>query len=191
MNLGEGPDFPLLQDFFLASAGRRSAAFVEGEVFGAEVVFFPSAHPLRAQIIGRCELAVPDPALPAADPLEAYVRALGREPWLSDVPLALSEGRLALAEDGSVWWRGAARSLPVLGSEVPKVAFGLSLRRGGDDLGRASGGMLQAETPPGRIGLHGRAPVADSGRGAVALDDRGRGRPAGSSADRGSKCRRG
>jgi hypothetical protein len=155
LNRGKGPDFALLQDFFPASAGRRSAAFVEGEVFGAELVFYPSAHPLRAQILGRCDVGNPDPTPVETDPLAAYARALGCEPWLSEVPLALPEGRLAQAEDGSVWWQGAARVLPVLAAEVPVIALGLSLQRAAMIWDGHMGRMLQAETPMGRIGFHG------------------------------------
>ncbi|NJS38371.1 MAG: SWIM zinc finger family protein [Rhodobacteraceae bacterium] len=92
-NPGAGPGFALLQDYFPASAGRRSAAFAEGEAFGAELVFYPSAHPLRAQIATRLETVSPDPTPPAADPLAAYVEALGREPWLIEVPLDMTFAR--------------------------------------------------------------------------------------------------
>lgn len=155
-NRSEGPAFALLQDFFPASAGRRSAAFVEGEAFGAELVFFPSAHPLRAQIVQRCEVGSvgPPPAAPL-DPLEAYAAALTREPWVTEVPLRLPAGRLAQAEDGAIWWQGGARALPVLAAEVPEVALGLPLERGAMLWDDHQGRMLEAETPLGRIGFHG------------------------------------
>lgn len=96
----EGPAFALLQDHFLASARRRSAAFAEGDAFGAELVFYPSAYPLLAQIVQRCEVgnAVVQPVL-VNDPLESHALALGREPWVTEVPLMLPEGRLAVADD--------------------------------------------------------------------------------------------
>lgn len=154
-NRGEGPPFALLQDYFPVSAGRRSAAFVEGETFGAELVFYPSAHPVRAQIVQRCEVgAASAPAVPD-DPLEAYVAALGREPWMAELPLTLPEGRLAKAEDGALWWQGRARALPVLAADVPEVAFGLSLSRAVMLWDGHQGRMLEAETPIGRIGFHG------------------------------------
>ena len=154
-NRGAGPAFALLQDYFPASAGRRSAVFVEGEVFGAELVFFPSAHPLRAQIVDRREVAAT--ALPAApqDPLDAYTVALGREPWIAEVPLVLPEGRLAEAEDGAIWWQSEARALPVLAADVPVVALGLPLLRAAMVWDGHQGRMLEAETPLGRIGFHG------------------------------------
>ena len=155
VNRSEGPAFALLQDFFPASAGRRSAAFVEGEAFGAELVFYPSAHPLRAQIVQRCEVGTSAPPPAPQDPLEAYAAALGREPWVTEVPLVLPEGRLAEADDGAIWWQGGARALPVLASDVPAVALGLPLRRGAMVWDGHMGRMLEAETPLGRIGFHG------------------------------------
>lgn len=154
-NRSEGPAFALLQDFFPASAGRRSAAFVEGEVFGAELVFYPSGYPLRAQIVHRCDAG--SLAMPPApqDPLEAYAAALGREPWVTEVPLMLPEGRLAEAEDGAIWWQGSARALPVLAADVPAVALGLPLLRAAMIWDGHLGQMLEAETPLGRIGFHG------------------------------------
>ncbi len=154
-NHGEGPTFALLQDYFPASAGRRSAAFVEGEAFGAELVFFPSAHPLRAQIVQRCDVDTSAQPTVPEDPLESYAVALGREPWIAEVPLILPEGRLAQAEDGAIWWQGGARALPVLGSDVPAVALGLPLQRGAMVWDGHMGRMLEAETPLGRIGFVG------------------------------------
>ncbi len=142
------------QSTWLVNLGN-GPAFAEGEIFGAELVFYPSAHPLRAQILGRCDIAPAEPPLPEADPLVAYARVLGREPWLSEVPLALPEGRLLQAEDGSVWWQGAARALPVTAAEVPPVALGLPLQRAAMLWDGHLGRMLQAETPLGRIGFHG------------------------------------
>lgn len=154
-NRGDGPAFALLLDHFPASAGRRSAAFVEGEVFGAELAFFPSAHSLRAQIVQRCTAdMVPDRTLPP-DPLEAYTDALSHEPWIAEVPLHLPEGRLAQAEDGAIWWQGRVRALPVLAADVPAVALGLPLQRAAMIWDGHLGRMLDAETPLGRIGFHG------------------------------------
>ncbi len=154
-NHSEGPAFALLQDYFPASAGRRSAAFVEGEVFGAELVFYPSAHPLRAQIVKRCDVAATEASPAPQDPLDAYTAALAREPWVAEVPLTLPEGRLAQAEDGAIWWQGAARSLPVLAADVPAVALGLPLGRSAMIWDGHLGRMLEADTPLGRIGFDG------------------------------------
>jgi hypothetical protein len=154
-NQGPGPTFALLQDFFPASAGRRNAAFVEGETFGAELVFFPSAHPLRVQIVQRCDVGASAPPPVPQDPLDAYALALGLEPWVIDVPLMLPEGRLAQAEDGTIRWQGVHRALPVLAAEVPEVALGLTLHRAALVWDGHLGRMLEAEPPLGRIGFHG------------------------------------
>lgn len=155
-NLGMGPGFALLQDYFPASAGRRSAAFAEADTFGAELVFYPSAYPLRAQISARVDMpTAASPHAAAADPLTAYAEALTREPWLIEVPLALPEGRIATAADGGLWWQSAARALPVAAADVPEFLLGLPLHHAAMLWDGHIGRMLDAETPFGRIGFHG------------------------------------
>ncbi|WP_354267359.1 SWIM zinc finger family protein [Bradyrhizobium ottawaense] len=46
-----GPRFAMLLDFFPASAGRRGSVFTPGERFHGELVFYPSAQPLRALLV--------------------------------------------------------------------------------------------------------------------------------------------
>ena len=158
-NRGEGPGFALLQDYFPASAGRRSAAFAEGDLLRATLVFYPGPYPLRAQIAAREDLTGTEAgaALPpaATDPLLAYGAALAREPWLIEVPLALPEGRIAEAADGALWWQGAARALPVVAADVPDFVLGLPLQRGAMLWDGWQGRMLDADTALGRVGFHG------------------------------------
>ena len=111
--------------------------------------------PKVMQIVQRCEVSVAAQPPAPQDPLDAYALALGREPWITEVPLLLPEGRLAEAEDGAVWWQGRARALPVLASDVPAVALGLPLGRAAMVWDGHLGRMLEAETPLGRIGFHG------------------------------------
>jgi uncharacterized protein DUF5691 len=81
------------------SAGPSASPFTAGEVLKGEVVFYPSAAPLRGQLATREAAAsgdIPWPALPAGlhTPLSAYDTALARQPWLERWPLAAAQLRL-------------------------------------------------------------------------------------------------
>jgi hypothetical protein len=101
----------LLLDFVPVSTAATASAFIAGEMFSAELVFYPSATPLRAQLASRsasAPLAWPDlpDGLDAA--LGAYEAALAAQPWIDSWPLAarglaveqIEPGRLGLG-DGS------------------------------------------------------------------------------------------
>ena len=85
------PLFALLVDFVPVSTGASAPPFVPGEVFGGEVVFYPSATSLRAQLATRTPVAdrmswprVPPGLAPA---LSAYEGALAAQPWLEHWPI--------------------------------------------------------------------------------------------------------
>jgi hypothetical protein len=85
----------LLIDFVPVSVGPAASPFTPGETLKGEVVFYPSAMPLRGQLATR-EAASPDiawPALPQGlqPALVTYETALARQPWLERWPLAASE----------------------------------------------------------------------------------------------------
>lgn len=104
---GHAQRFAVLQDFFPASAGRRSAAFVPGERFHAELVFYPARRPLRAVIATRAdagEAVLPWPAA-SDDPFVDYLDCRQQAPWRIDVPLLLPAGRVAEEPSGRAWWR--------------------------------------------------------------------------------------
>lgn len=129
------PRFALLLDFFPASAGRRSGAFAPGDRFKARLVFYPSRNPLRALVAERLGDASPG-AWPAfaggaeTDPLAAYSVFQDKTPWLSDCPLILPAGAIALDERDGAWWQAAndphGIALPVAGS-VNQTLLGLNL----------------------------------------------------------------
>lgn len=113
MNLAAGPQrFAVLLDFFPASAGRRSGAFVPGERFTAELAFYPAQMPLRAVIAKRDESRdVPDAranAWPdaAADPLAELAEQALAAPWRIEMPLLLPAGRIGAEASGRAWCRG-------------------------------------------------------------------------------------
>jgi SWIM zinc finger len=108
----------LLIDFVPVSSGPAGSPFTAGETLSGEVVFYPSAAPLRAQlatrIAGSPTLAWPElpEGLDAA--LGEYEAALARQPWLERWPLAargiaverIAPHQLALADHNG-------RALPI------------------------------------------------------------------------------
>jgi hypothetical protein len=89
---GDAPRVALLIDFVPVSTGPAGSPFTVGEALSGEVVFYPSAAPLRAQLATRSPVS-PTAAWPELpDSLEAalgeYEAALARQPWLERWPLA-------------------------------------------------------------------------------------------------------
>ncbi|MBB4364581.1 hypothetical protein GGD65_005641 [Bradyrhizobium sp. CIR18] len=153
-----GPRFAMLLDFFPASAGRRGSVFTPGERFHGELVFYPSAQPLRALLVRRdAAHEMPAPAWPAPDDTlsEALTRPLLAEPWMIDIPLLLPQGRIARDAAGHTWWRSAdgLATLPVA-SEVNGILCGTDLTRTAAIWSGNRLAILAAQTPWGRIGGH-------------------------------------
>ncbi|WP_018317636.1 SWIM zinc finger family protein [Bradyrhizobium sp. WSM2793] len=153
-----GPRFAMLLDFFPASAGRRGSGFTPGERFHGELVFYPSAQPLRALLVRRdAAHEMPAPAWPAPDDTlsEALTRPLLAEPWMIDIPLLLPQGRIARDATGHTWWRSAdgLATLPVA-SEVNGILCGTDLTRTAAIWSGNRLAILAAQTPWGRIGGH-------------------------------------
>jgi hypothetical protein len=102
----------LLIDFVPVSSGPSASPFVAGETIAGEVVFYPSATPLRAQLATRTAGSTTTPWPPMPDSLAAslgeYETALARQPWIESWPLAaggltvvqVAPGQLGLT-DGS------------------------------------------------------------------------------------------
>ena len=111
MNLGEGRRFALLLDFFPASLGKRTSAFLVGERFEAEVAYYPARVPLRAVLAERGGDTPGARDWPAPDgcPLAGYRAALGQAPWISPLPLRLPRAPLRLLETRSGGWPPMAR----------------------------------------------------------------------------------
>lgn len=151
-----GPRFAMLLDFFPASAGRRGSVFTPGERFHGELVFYPSPQPLRALLVRRgaaeqtlvSEWPEPDEAL-----TESMTRPLLAEPWTIDIPLLLSNGRIARDDAGQTWWRSAdgLTTLPVA-NDVKGVLWGTDLTRTTAIWSSNRLMILAAQTPWGRVG---------------------------------------
>ncbi len=154
--------FALLLDFYPASAGRREQAFGAGALLDATVVFYPSAHPLRAVVAARGDepapvswpLADPDPT--RYDPLAPCADAWAAVPWQLEHPLLLPAGRVVQADGGGLWWRADAggAGLPLNREHAGNpVLEGLALTQ---TVGLWDGfrlTLLAAQTPFGRVDL--------------------------------------
>jgi len=101
------PRFALLLDFIPVSAGVQAAPNMPGELLLAELVFYPSATPLRAHIANREPVpyeplseALPWPQFPAGlgQALAVYDAALAMQPWLDAWPVAVSKVHLVRGE---------------------------------------------------------------------------------------------
>jgi hypothetical protein len=108
----DAPDVALLIDFVPVAVGPSASPFAAGEVLKGEVVFYPSAAPLRGQLATR-EAASADTAWPALPgglqaAMNAYETALARLPWLEHWPLAASALRVE---------RSAPRQLVLVGED--------------------------------------------------------------------------
>lgn len=152
-----GPRFAQLLDFFPANLGKQGAAFSQGEQFRAEIVFYPAAVPLRAQIVARDPVEAHRPWLGLAastDLLEEFAGALLHEPWLIELPILLRAGRLATRDDAG-WWMGQDMALPLAKPLQDATALGAELHQTAIlwDGNRAD--ILAADTHLGRYHLDG------------------------------------
>ncbi len=134
------PEFAVLIDFQPVST-PASSPFASGETFAAELVFYPSAMPLRAMIVERFDgplaKGASEPSMPLSESLASYDRALAALPWLEMWPVAagavqvssIDGDRLALSDQkGEVVLplvkAQHQQALPLLGLE-PIEAVGL------------------------------------------------------------------
>ncbi|TIO50646.1 MAG: SWIM zinc finger family protein [Mesorhizobium sp.] len=153
------PRFAVLLDFFPASAGRRSGAFAPGDRFKARLVFYPSRNPLRALVAGRLGDAAPGnwpDFARAGDPLAAYASFQDGAPWLTDCPIILPAGAIALDEKDGAWWQAASDphgiALPVAGS-VSQTLLGLDLAATAALWNGARLELLASQSNMGRLDL--------------------------------------
>jgi hypothetical protein len=92
--------FAVLIDYVPVATGAATSGYSVGDRFSAELVFYPSAHPLRAQIAKNLSGAqtTPDPLQTPAQTLsEAYANyqhAIAKQPWAGALPLSFHSGQL-------------------------------------------------------------------------------------------------
>lgn len=104
---GEGPRFALLMDFVPVSVSVVGKNYVPGENFEAEMIFYPSAAPLRSLIGRQTSELSQQPAewrplhdVPGA--IAAHESAIARRPWLDAAPFAVSSA--AVRASGKALW---------------------------------------------------------------------------------------
>jgi hypothetical protein len=154
LNLGKGPRFAMLLDFFPASAGRRGSVFTPGEQLSAELLFYPARAPLRALLLRR------DAA--QAQPLEWPVEQASlndmlttpflTEPWAARRPVLLPAGRICFDGAGAPWWRAQDdTALLPLNGEVDGLIAGTTLTAAAALWSGSRLDLLAAQTPWGRL----------------------------------------
>ncbi|MEM6973792.1 MAG: SWIM zinc finger family protein [Pseudomonadota bacterium] len=134
LDAGAENPFALLLDFFPVALGKRGSAFTPGEQFEATLVFYPAAHPLRAQPVERRAVegaplpwVLPPVEGPEGEMLDSYLAAQDAAPWSIEAPVMLPAGRLCQL-GGRYWWRAetGGQALP-LRAPPPRAATGLAL----------------------------------------------------------------
>jgi hypothetical protein len=156
MNLKPGPQrFAVLLDFFPASAGRRSGAFVAGERFEAELAFYPARAPLRAVIVSRGTTEDGPSAWPDApsDPFADYAEQILAAPWRIEVPLLLPAGRICADAAGRAWWRSTVGQWAPLRGPAQPLAFGAAIETAAGTWDGARLSLVAARTNWGRLGF--------------------------------------
>jgi len=94
------PRFALLLDFIPVATGAATSGYMTGDRIEAELIFYPSARPLRAQIVrtvGGAQHVTADFELASASLDSAYAgyeQALAELPWLGAWPLAFRNARV-------------------------------------------------------------------------------------------------
>jgi hypothetical protein len=157
----EPPRFALLLDYLPVADRSGSSPFTPGELLLAEMVFYPSATPLRAQIGARDPVPhdpmtemLPWPDFPAGvgSALDAYEQAVTLQPWLDAWPVGASGLRVEQDGAGGLLIAGEdGAALPLKPSQfdfaAPLLAFD-SLTAAGLWDGRAFT-LFAAQTPLG------------------------------------------
>lgn len=118
---GEVPCSAVLIDFVPVSGGATGNMYVPGEVLDAELVFYPSPVPLRAQIAAhRGTVLSEEPwrgtAQSLQDAIAAWQTALANKPWLDAYPLIASGVHVRSSGDRLYACSGAI-SLPLSASD--------------------------------------------------------------------------
>ncbi len=114
--LSDAGQTALLLDFIPAAAGSSGPAFLEGERFAAELVFYPSAEPLRALLVSKSEAATdaaPPTTLDMDAALDAFEARRARQPWLGAAPISFKTRTVQQTKKGALWISDDSGSLPL------------------------------------------------------------------------------
>lgn len=112
------PRFALLVDYHPVSVGRVTPPYGVGDRIAAELVFYPSAAPLRA-LIGERHAddgsTSPSPGMtgaPIAEAIDDWRRRMTTQPWLGTWPLQLADVAVA-SHGGRLHLTDGSASLPI------------------------------------------------------------------------------
>src|SRR5262249_14764138 len=123
---GRAPRFAVLIDFVPVSLGKTANPYAIGEMFEAELAYYPSPAPLRAIIAEQTGATTtgerwPRPADDVAAAMARVNARVASRPWSREAPFA-AHGARVVACGSSLWLTDAAASI------------GLPLRPDEDDL---------------------------------------------------------
>ena len=117
------PGFAVLIDFVPLASGQGGSAYVPGEAFDAELVFYPSTAPLRAVIASRGEarqIEWPNAGRSLSSALDHYEALCASHPWLSGWPFVIEGGRIAGIPGTGLWLMQDSEAVPI----APAAAAG-------------------------------------------------------------------
>jgi hypothetical protein len=107
----------VLIDFVPVATGTGGSPFLPGETLAAELVFYPSATPLRALIGRRLESSPQQPdaidGMSLNDAIENYERLRAIQPWLGQWPLTANNIQCRSFGKDGVWIGDDTQYLPV------------------------------------------------------------------------------
>ncbi len=127
------PEWALLVDYHPASAGTVVSPFTPGDRIAAEIVFYPSAAPIRALIAERIETQGEPPAAPPAPPaplaaaLDAHRDRMTNHPWLSLWPIRLTDVHVAIDANGLPHVSDGEHAIPVARTSADQARLLLGL----------------------------------------------------------------
>ncbi|MFZ5677322.1 MAG: SWIM zinc finger family protein [Pseudomonadota bacterium] len=102
---GDDALYAVLIDFVPVATGSGGSPYLPGESFTAELVYYPSAAPLRALIATRggaaADIRLPAKRLAAA--LADYDELRARQPWLDQWPMTLAGTEVIRCKDAGLW----------------------------------------------------------------------------------------
>jgi SWIM zinc finger len=113
---GDDGRIALLLDFVPIATGSSGPAFLAGERFRAELVFYPSAEPLRALLVSKSDAGAraASAELPDMDfAINAFEVKRARQPWLGAVPIRFRSGVVRQTLKGPLWITDGQTSLPL------------------------------------------------------------------------------
>jgi hypothetical protein len=99
------PVFAVLVAFVPVATGAAAGGYIAGDAIKAELVFYPSAVPMRAQIVGADGGGRPSPANlniaegSIAEAFSHFESALARLPWLGTMPLQFRRATVRRHQD--------------------------------------------------------------------------------------------